>query len=48
MGELCIRNHLFYTIGSDFHLNDGIHPQIGLINEQINNYKMDISWLKMK
>lgn len=46
--NFALENHLFYTIGSDFHLNDGIHPQIGLINEQINNYKMDISWLKMK
>lgn len=29
-------NNLFTTIGSDFHNKDGIHPDIGLINENLN------------
>ena len=29
-------NNLLTTIGSDFHNKDGIHPIIGLINEEIN------------
>ena len=29
-------NNLMVTIGSDFHKKDGIHPEIGLINEEIN------------
>lgn len=29
-------NKLFTTIGSDFHNKDGIHPEIGLINEDLN------------
>lgn len=29
-------NHLFTTIGSDFHTKDGIHPEIGLIQEEIH------------
>lgn len=28
-------NHLFTTIGSDFHTKDGIHPEIGLLQEEI-------------
>jgi len=28
-------NHLITTIGSDFHNKDGIHPEIGLINEEL-------------
>lgn len=30
------QNNLLTTIGSDFHNKDGIHPVIGLINENIN------------
>lgn len=33
--EFAISNKLFTTISSDFHCKDGIHPEIGLINEQI-------------
>ena len=29
-------NNLMVTIGSDFHNKDGVHPQIGLINENID------------
>ncbi|MDE5587427.1 MAG: PHP domain-containing protein [Bacilli bacterium] len=29
-------NHLMVTIGSDFHQQDGIHPEIGLIHENLN------------
>ena len=29
-------NKLFTTIGSDFHNEDGLHPTVGLINEDIN------------
>ena len=29
-------NNLITTVGSDFHKEDGIHPTIGLINEDIN------------
>ena len=29
-------NNLISTIGSDFHNKDGVHPQIGLINENID------------
>ena len=29
-------NHLFTTIGSDFHNKDGVHPEIGLIQEDIH------------
>jgi len=30
------KNNLFVTIGSDFHRKDGIHPEIGLIGENID------------
>lgn len=30
------QNNLMTTIGSDFHNKDGIHPEIGLINEDLN------------
>ena len=29
------KNNKFMTIGSDFHRKDGIHPEIGLVNEKI-------------
>lgn len=29
-------NNLFITIGSDFHKKDGIHPEVGLIGENLN------------
>ena len=29
-------NNLFVTIGSDFHKEDGLHPMMGLINEDIS------------
>jgi len=35
-------NNLITTIGSDFHNEDGIHPNIGLINENINLNNTDI------
>ena len=31
-----IKHDLFITVGSDFHIKDGIHPEIGLINESLN------------
>lgn len=34
--KLASKNNLITTIGSDFHNKDGIHPEIGLINENIN------------
>lgn len=30
------KNNLIVTIGSDFHHNDNIHPNIGLINEEVD------------
>lgn len=30
------KNDLIVTIGSDFHKKDGIHPEIGLVNENLN------------
>lgn len=30
------KHNLVMTIGSDFHNSDGIHPEIGLINEEMN------------
>ena len=33
--KFAIENHLFTTIGSDFHNKDGIRPEIGLINTNI-------------
>lgn len=34
--EIAIDNDLTTTIGSDFHNDDGIHPKIGLIGEDLN------------
>lgn len=42
--NFAIDNNLFYTIGSDFHNKDGIHPEIGLINENIK-LKQDIEFM---
>lgn len=42
------KNNLLITTGSDFHSKDGIHPEIGLINNKINinnNYENIISSL---
>ena len=36
-------NDVFTTIGSDFHINDGIHPTIGLISENIDLSDVNIS-----
>ncbi len=36
-------NNLFVTIGSDFHNLDGLHPVIGLLNEDINLTNEDIN-----
>lgn len=33
--EFTQKNSLFFTVGSDFHTKDGIHPEIGLKNENI-------------
>lgn len=34
--KIAKEHNLLITIGSDFHNKDGIHPEIGLINEQLN------------
>lgn len=34
--EFANNNNLITTIGSDFHVSDGIHSEIGLINEKLN------------
>lgn len=34
--RFALSNNLKVTIGSDFHKKDGIHPEIGLINESID------------
>lgn len=34
-------NNLITTIGSDFHNKDNIHPEIGLINEKLNDNELD-------
>ena len=34
--EIAKSNKLMVTIGSDFHKKDGIHPDIGLINEDVH------------
>lgn len=34
--EFARKNNLITTIGSDFHNKDGIHPEIGLINEEFS------------
>ena len=34
--EFAKKHHLIATIGSDFHKKDGIHPEIGLIHEDIH------------
>ncbi len=31
------KNHLFTTVGSDFHNHDGLRPVIGLLNEDLKN-----------
>ena len=36
------QNNLLTTIGSDFHNKDGIHPEIGLIYEDLNLSNFDI------
>lgn len=33
--KIAKENNLLTTIGSDFHCSDGIHPEIGLLNENI-------------
>ena len=41
------KNNKLMTIGSDFHRKDGIHPEIGLVNENIvieENIKKDLSF----
>ena len=35
-------HHFITTIGSDFHQHDGIHPEIGFINEPINFEKLNV------
>lgn len=35
------KNHLFTTIGSDFHSSDGIRPEIGLVNTKIDDSKIN-------
>ena len=37
------QNNLLVTIGSDFHNEDGIRPQIGLINERLNLNDEDVN-----
>lgn len=34
--RFALSNNLKVTVGSDFHNKDGIHPEIGLINESID------------
>ncbi len=34
--KIAKEHHLIVTIGSDFHNQDGIHPEIGLIHENLN------------
>lgn len=34
--KFALDNNLITTIGSDFHIKDNIHPNIGLINENLN------------
>lgn len=34
--KFAVKNQLMTTVGSDFHNHDGIHPEIGLINEQLD------------
>ena len=34
--RFALDNNLFETVGSDFHNEDGLHPTVGLINEDIN------------
>lgn len=40
--EVAKNKDLFSTIGSDFHKEDGYHPTIGLLNENINLSKEEI------
>ena len=41
--EFAKKHHLYSSIGSDFHREDGIHPTIGLINESLQLTDKDIS-----
>ena len=41
--DIAIKNNLFETLGSDFHMEDNIHPTIGLINENINLTELEIN-----
>lgn len=34
--EFAKERNLITTIGSDFHTKDNVHPEIGLINENLN------------
>lgn len=41
--EFAMKHKLNITIGSDFHSEDGIHPVIGLINEEIKLTEKEIN-----
>ena len=41
--EFAKKHHLYSSIGSDFHREDGIHPTIGLIGESLQLSDKDIS-----
>ena len=41
--EFAKKHHLYTSIGSDFHREDGIHPTIGLIGESLQLRDKDIS-----
>ena len=41
--EFAKKHHLYTSIGSDFHREDGIHPTIGLIGESLQLSDKDIS-----
>ena len=41
--EFAKNNNLITTIGSDFHVSDGIHAEIGLTNEVINLNKKEVN-----
>ena len=43
--EFAKENNLFTTLGSDFHNIDGIHPVIGLINEELDFDNINIVFL---
>lgn len=40
--KIAKENNLITTIGSDFHKKDGVHPEIGLVNEEINLSESEI------